>query len=371
MDQLWANEMLPEPGIDEWDAETASPNTLSRVWPPPSMTEGQVLPRPSSSASGSARRSLQRSPHPALADDIAIAEAVVVPIDRPLADGRCFATAPREAEGVELHVSARSSTGYRGVAYYPGSRATSKPYQAFGPGREKKFLGCFSTAVEAAVAYANFVAAPKAAPKVETTVRPQHLPREAEGITLHMSARNTTTGYKGVTFNAQIQSKPFQTYGPGPQNKFLGCFATAVEGAVAYARYIASPESPDGTRKEVLEAAMQLLPDVPIEAEGMKLHISTRSGTGCVRAYAASLAQRASKRLVSLYRYVQVQGRAPRASCECVQAVQGARPWARSETPRILCNRRGGGRSICQVCRITRRGSGQRGAGGGSIDDPA
>ena len=64
---------------------------------------------------------------------------------------------------------------------------------------------------------------------------------EAEGFTLHLNL-NSNTGYKGV--NAQRDekfsgSKRFRvTFGANGQS--LGHFASAVEGAVAYARHAQS-----------------------------------------------------------------------------------------------------------------------------------
>ena len=58
----------------------------------------------------------------------------------------------QEAEGFRLHLNAESSTGYRGVAFMP--RQKCKQFKA----REGKvYLGCFATAVEAAVRYARHV----------------------------------------------------------------------------------------------------------------------------------------------------------------------------------------------------------------------
>ena len=48
---------------------------------------------------------------------------------------------------------------YKGVHHVPAVNA-SKPFKALGPGRDQKPLGYFATAVEAAVAYAKFVASP-------------------------------------------------------------------------------------------------------------------------------------------------------------------------------------------------------------------
>jgi len=61
-----------------------------------------------------------------------------------------------EAEGLRLHLSSTSNSGYRGVTYYNGK---PKPYLAryYQGGNNHLYLGMFSTAVEAAVSYARHV----------------------------------------------------------------------------------------------------------------------------------------------------------------------------------------------------------------------
>merc|ERR1719469_869018 len=58
-----------------------------------------------------------------------------------------------EADGMTLHLSAKSATGYKGVIHCPSMKA--RPFKAMGPGRDGAFLGYFATAVEAAVCYAR------------------------------------------------------------------------------------------------------------------------------------------------------------------------------------------------------------------------
>ena len=63
-----------------------------------------------------------------------------------------------EAEGMPLHLSARSSTGYKGVSRHSGPNL-AKPFVAqIMRGGRNVHLGIFATAVEAAVAYAKCVA---------------------------------------------------------------------------------------------------------------------------------------------------------------------------------------------------------------------
>ena len=63
----------------------------------------------------------------------------------------------REAEGLQLHLSARSSTGYRGVSY--DARKTGLQAKAYlaKTGKARVYLGSFATAVEAAVCFARYM----------------------------------------------------------------------------------------------------------------------------------------------------------------------------------------------------------------------
>ena len=167
-----------------------------------------------------------------------------------------------EAEGLRLHTSGRrgTSTGYKCV--YPYRRR----FKVLVDGSS---LGVYDTAVEAAVAYARH-AGPPSQPQVAT---------EAEGLRLHLSKSNST-GYKyvyragqGKRFVLRLSERP---------HVVLGYFDTAVEAAVAYARYVESggmevdaedvkvdDDGVDGGGEDVVE-----------EAEGLRLHLSSNNGTG-------------------------------------------------------------------------------------------
>ena len=92
---------------------------------------------------------------------------------------------------------------------------------------------------------------------------------ETEGLTPARSLGNSS-GYKGVAFNSSTKSKPYQVkVGRGGKQVFLGCFATAEEAALCYARTpegqaaaAAPPESPPLTAEEALRQA---------ETEGLTL----------------------------------------------------------------------------------------------------
>ncbi|EOD31629.1 Hypothetical protein EMIHUDRAFT_231600 [Emiliania huxleyi CCMP1516] len=260
--------------------------------------------------------------------------------------GAAFAT---EAEGLRLHLSSSSNTGYQGVYNLASGRFEAKRKV---DGRTVH-LGYFATAVEAAVAYARAMSeasavaasasksAPPAEPAGETILcgrtherdggaigcvlpaghagqhaftlqgkrarcvkRPfdptdveaeerskgasrqdgeeseveveaaagkaalagseamssQEAPvAEAEGLRLHLSS--SSTGYLAV----YEQSGRFQAqHRVDGRHVYVGLFDTAVEAAVAYAKAVGEYQPPT----------------VATEAEGLRLHLSSRSSTG-------------------------------------------------------------------------------------------
>jgi len=139
-----------------------------------------------------------------------------------------------EAEGLQLHLSSKNtSTGYKGVA-----RRHSGRFEARRQTNGKNFhLGLFDTAVEAAVAYARAVGvAPAVAVAKERAALSLLEEAEAEGLQLHLSSKNTSTGYKGV---ARHHSGRFEARrSANGRSLHLGLFDTAVEAAVAYAQAV-------------------------------------------------------------------------------------------------------------------------------------
>jgi len=201
-----------------------------------------------------------------------------------------------EVEGLALQRSEGSSTGIKGVAFngnntgYKGvsfdSRAKSKPYRVqMRRGGKMVRLGSFATVEEAALCYARTpeaqaaAAAPPAPPPL--TAEEALRQAEAEGLTLLKSESSSTnsTGFKGVAFNGVNKSKPYRVQVCRVGKKvYLGCFATAEEAALCYARTpeaqaaaAAPPAPPPLTAEEVLRQA---------EAEGLTLQRSERSKTG-------------------------------------------------------------------------------------------
>ena len=166
-----------------------------------------------------------------------------------------------EAEGLRLHTSGRrgTSTGYKCVYPY------RKRFKVLVDGSS---LGVYDTAVEAAVAYARHAGPPR--PQVAT---------EAEGLRLHLSKSNST-GYKyvyragrGKRFVLRLSERPYVV---------LGYFDTAVEAAVAYARYVESGGMEvDAEDVKVDDDGVDCGgEDVVEEAEGLRLHLSSNNGTG-------------------------------------------------------------------------------------------
>jgi len=101
---------------------------------------------------------------------------------------------------------------------------------------------------------------------------------EAEGLALLRSGSNAS-GYKGVAFNSSLKSKPYQAkVRRGGRQVFLGCFATAEEAALCYARSpegqaaaAAPPEPPPTAAEQALRQA---------ETEGLTLLRSESGSTG-------------------------------------------------------------------------------------------
>jgi hypothetical protein len=161
------------------------------------------------------------------------------------------------AEGLVLVPAPGSSTGYKGVTR---SGCGGKPFkaQARQDGGGKKNLGNYATAAEASLAYVRHVGPEVCAFeawRATTTAipAPSSEPEQAalqlaatEGLVLE-AAPGTATGYKGVTQTGVRGSfKPFkaQVRQVGCLGKSikknLGCYGTAAEAALAYARHLST-----------------------------------------------------------------------------------------------------------------------------------
>ena len=112
---------------------------------------------------------------------------------------------------------------------------------------QKEFIGCFESAVEAAVAYALHVR------RLRQLEHPEHagsvfdeVCTHAEGVALHLSERSST-GYEGVRRWRHTSGKgPVRFRAVAPMQacvaKNIGYFDTAVEAAIAFAKYVESPK---------------------------------------------------------------------------------------------------------------------------------
>ena len=176
-----------------------------------------------------------------------------------------------QAEGLTLLRSERGSTGYTGVSFYGSCK--SKPYQARvqRDGRQVH-LGLYATAEEAALCYARSpegqvaAAAPPEPPPL--TAEEALWQAEAEGLTLLRS--ESGTGYKGVTFMSRCKSKPYAAQvRRGGKNVHVGCFATAEEAALCYARtpeaQAAAPQPPPASSRRRKVNSEEQPPDVPAD----------------------------------------------------------------------------------------------------------
>ena len=117
-----------------------------------------------------------------------------------------------EAEGLTLLRSESSRSGYKGVGFNSGR---PKPYHAqLRRAGKQVSLGAFSTAEEAALAYARTpeaqaALAAAAAPPAPPTMTAEEALRqaEAEGLTL-LRAEVNSSGYKGVSFTNSMKTRP-------------------------------------------------------------------------------------------------------------------------------------------------------------------
>ena len=159
-------------------------------------------------------------------------------------------------DGLDLHLSSRSPTGYKGVSEVKGRRLAS-PYRAKAP--DGSLLGYFATPLEAAVSYARHVIATRSlavtvnsAVSEQTPQRPdiatEAILPSGESIRLHLSSR-AASGYRGVTRSPSRHrtSAPFMArLGPSTADWF-GYHASAVSAAIAVAVALQGRDFPAST----------------------------------------------------------------------------------------------------------------------------
>ena len=177
-----------------------------------------------------------------------------------------------EAEGLTL-LPADNKTGYLRVYEVSGLRGSRQFAASVRRAGKKVHLGSFSTAEEAALAYAR---TPEARGEVATS-NPAPLTAEeaveqatAEGLKLESS--DSASGYRGVSYEG---SRYHARLGRDGRRANLGSFATAEEAALAVARAAArpcpKPASPTATAKEAVTQAA---------AEGLTLERSYNCAAG-------------------------------------------------------------------------------------------
>ena len=131
-------------------------------------------------------------------------------------------------DGLKLHISLRSATGYEGVSLRR-TRPT-RPYRVKAPGG--KLLGDFSDVLDAAACYArHMLSRPFVSPTGSTTVSVA-LPCGASAeVAL---SPQSPTGFLGVTRPTdQFRSKPYLARLGPRRTDYIGYFATAEEAAAA------------------------------------------------------------------------------------------------------------------------------------------
>ena len=144
-----------------------------------------------------------------------------------------------------------STTGYKNVNYDRGNNKFKAQVRVAG---KSVSLGYFDTAEEAAIAYARSEygradAAKLLQPRPAPTAAGLEAIRQAEREGLTLTASSSNSGYKGVTFypNRQCSKKYQLKVKVGGTTVFLGCFATAEQAALFYARREAGRDTSDLT----------------------------------------------------------------------------------------------------------------------------
>ena len=181
-----------------------------------------------------------------------------------------------EAEGLKLHLSSNSATGYRGVYLSKGR------YTCITSRRAMHYLGRFDTALEAAACYARHMQGDTASRRVDADSDSTESVTEAEGVKLHVSSR-TASGYKGVyiTNNGFKASRCVNG-----TLLHLGNFDTAVEAAISYARHVQAkrPATDEGGSEAKRAKSASLLETAAFYA----LHVLQQQSSAAAPAAASS-----------------------------------------------------------------------------------
>ncbi|EOD32272.1 hypothetical protein EMIHUDRAFT_123006, partial [Emiliania huxleyi CCMP1516] len=193
------------------------------------------------------------------------------------------------AEGLTLVRSSRSSTGFEGV--YATSKGRGFKVKRRVDGRTQ-YIGCTATAEEGALLYArklgteaSAAAAAGAAAEPMTAAEAEQA-AAAEGLTLVRSSR-ASTGFEGVYANSKRIGFAVSRRVDG-RMQYIGCTATAEEGALLYARELGTEASAAAAAAAAAESMTAAEAEQAATAEGLTLVRSSRSSTGFEGVYAKS-----------------------------------------------------------------------------------
>ena len=228
---------------------------------------------------------------------------------------------PSVEERLELMRAPSSSSGFHGVTKQ-SSGGKQFLAQIRVDGKQRK-LGRFETVEEAAMAYAVAMGPADVArlrdlsSRHDTSISPEAALAQAAQETLTLLlAPGTKTGYRGVGLQSKSSARPYTAiiHREG-KSQLLGCFATAEEAALCYAR--AAAEKPLPTPREATalgrgataEEAMQAA-----HAAGLTLQLSSNSKAGyrgvTISKKARSRPFRAENRTRKLGGYASAEGAA-------------------------------------------------------------
>lgn len=186
-------------------------------------------------------------------------------------------------EGLELVMSS-SVTGWKCVMVENGRYKACVWERSATGSKKRRYLGCFTTPEEAALAYSRHIGPERAAAQaaVAKVERPVPLTAEqaqaaakAEGLELIRS--DNTAGYKGVC----VAKGRYQTsFKEGRRHCYLGSFTTPEEAALEYVRHIgperAAAEAAWARSERRGLLAADVLPSVAAKREHVQLVRSDR-----------------------------------------------------------------------------------------------
>ena len=258
------------------------------------------------------------------------------------------ARAAAAAEGLELVPSSSNETGFKGVQKH----ACGKYVASICENGKQHYLGRFATPEEAALCYARYVGAKRAAAeaaKARVAVPQPLTPDEAraaavaEGLELVPSS-SSESGYKGVRINIGRYRAEIKENG---KHRYLGMFTTPEEAALCYARYIGAARAAAEAAQARGEGPRPLTADearAAAAAEGLELVPSFTNANGfrgvrkhCGR-YVAKLKEKCKERYLGNFNtpeeaalcYARYIG-AERAAAEAAKARIKGRPLTADE----------------------------------------